>query len=101
MLFVARVSPLAKQFKPVELDPAVIAGSRIHFADINHLSEIPNWKWQIDDAKHYLGSTDEKYDLVIMDVPAPLTIQEGLLHSVEFSWLLKARLKPQGVISVS
>jgi len=101
MQSVARVSPLAKHVKTVELDPAVIAGSRIHFAHINHLSEIQNWQWQIDDAKHYLGSTDEKYDLVIMDVPAPLTIQEGLLHSVEFYRLVKARLKPQGIISVS
>ena len=36
-----------------------------------------------------------------MDLPAPFTIQVGLLHSVEFYELVKAHLAPGGIISVS
>ena len=52
-------------------------------------------------AKQFLGETDKRFDLIIMDVPAPSTIQLGLLHSVDFYRLAQKRLTPQGLISVS
>ena len=46
-------------------------------------------------------SKRDDYDLIIMDVPAPSTIQLGLLHSVDFYRVAQKRLAPQGLISVS
>lgn len=98
---VGNVSRYCKRVTTVELDRAVINASRIHFADVNHLDQMRNWELVIDDAKHFLGSTDRTFDLIIMDVPAPFAVQTGLLHSVEFYALAKSRLRPNGVLSVS
>lgn len=95
------ISRFAGEVTTVELDPAMIAGSLKHFADLNQIDRIDNWRLFIKDGKQFLGKTDEVYDLIVVDVPAPLTIQVGLLHSVEFYTLAKSRLSPEGVISVS
>jgi len=95
------VAPLAGHVDVVEIDQAIVDGSRRFLNHINRLETIPNWSLTIEDAKNYLGSTDKTYDLIIVDVPAPLTIQVGLLHSVEFYSLARTRLKPNGVLSIS
>jgi len=95
------VSPLAGWVDIVELDGAVPRGSMRHMADINLHDRTDNWRLIIQDAKKFLGEKGTKYDLIIMDVPAPLNIQVGLLHSVEFYKLARGRLSPGGIISVS
>lgn len=94
-------SEFGQQVTTCELDGAVIAGSRQWFPDVNRLNKISNWTLVTADAKHFLGETDKRFDLIIMDVPAPTTIQLGLLHSVDFYRLAQQRLTPQGLISVS
>ena len=44
--------------------------------------------------------SEDRYDLIIMDVPSPLTIQEAFLHTVEFYQLAQSRLNERGVIAV-
>jgi len=39
-------------------------------------------------------------DLIIMDVPSPLTVQEAYLHTKEFYGLAKEKLAENGVIAV-
>ena len=94
-------SEFAQHVTTCELDNAVIEGSRRWLADVNHLDEIKNWTLHIADAKYFLGQTDKRFDLIMMDVPAPSTIQLGLLHSVDFYRLAQKRLTPHGLISVS
>ncbi len=101
MASVSLASPYAKHVTTVEIDPVVAELSQRHFGAINHLDTVPNWTLVIDDAKHFFGNNDLRYDLISMDVPAPFTIQEGTLHSVEYYGLLKQHLTPQGVVSVS
>lgn len=102
MSSVSHVAPYAVSIETVEIDQAVAIAGRDFFSNYNHLSNVPNWSLVIDDAKHYLGSHPEKkYDLVIMDVPAPTTIQEALLHSREFYALVGKHLTEQGIVSVS
>lgn len=98
---VRHVAPLAGHVTTVELDAAVIHGSRTHLADVNQLAQVTNWTCVIDDAKQYLGRTEKKFDLIVMDVPVPSTIQLALLHSVEFYRLARSRLHEQGVLAVS
>jgi predicted membrane-bound spermidine synthase len=40
------------------------------------------------------------FDLIIMDIPSPLSIQEAILHTKEFYKLAKLRLTEKGVIAV-
>lgn len=102
MSSVHHVAPYATSIQVVELDRAVAAAGRWFFAKFNHLDEVHHWTLAIDDAKHFLGShPEERYDLVIMDVPAPVTIQEAMLHSKEFYSLVNNRLSEHGVISIS
>jgi len=53
------------------------------------------------DAMKYLDETDEKFDVVIIDLPEPL--EEGpayLLYTSEFYQGLRDRLTPEGVVSL-
>lgn len=98
---VGYVSEFAGHVTTCELDQAVIEGSRRYLADVNRLADVTNWTLHINDAKQFLGSTDQRFDLIVMDVPLPSTIQLGILHSVDFYRLARSRLTPHGVISVS
>ncbi|MBI4666740.1 MAG: hypothetical protein HY751_10070 [Nitrospinae bacterium] len=101
MQSVAYASATAQRVTTVEIDPAVIAASRKYFADINRVDKLPGWNLVIDDGKHYLASATGKFDLIIVDIPAPYTIQTGLLYSEEFMRLAKERLNPGGALSIS
>ncbi len=101
MSSVALAAPYAGNITTVELDPVVAELSQRYFGDINHLQKLSNWTLVIDDAKHYFGISQSRYDLITMDVPAPFTVQEGALHTVEYYALLKQHLSPDGIVSVS
>lgn len=101
MASVALASPYARQITTVELDPVVADLSQKYFGAINHLDQVHNWTLIIDDAKHFFRNRDVHYDLIAMDVPAPFTLQEAALHSVEYYALLKRHLTANGVVSVS
>ncbi len=95
------VAGYAGHLTTVELDPVVLNASRVYFADVNHVNTLTNWSPVIDDAKHFFANTAEKYDLVTMNVPAPLTAQSATLYSSAFYASVKARLNPRGVLAVS
>jgi spermidine synthase len=55
----------------------------------------------ISDARRYLQETDDRFDVVIIDLVEPL--EEGpacLLYTQEFYQLIKERLNPGGIMSV-
>ena len=95
------VAPFASRITTVEIDPVVIEAGRRFFADYNRLEEVQEkWHLVIDDAKHFLSRTDDRFDLVIVDIPAPWYVQTGLLFTREFYGLAATRLNPGGMISV-
>ena len=97
---VQRVHPYSGQVTSVELDGGVLeAGSR-HFTPPDELAGLEGWELHVDDGKHFLRSSSEVYDLVVMDVPSPLTIQEAYLHTVEFYRLARERMSESGVVAV-
>ncbi|MFQ6607410.1 MAG: hypothetical protein ACE5EE_02610 [Fidelibacterota bacterium] len=95
------IGSVANHLRIVDIDNAVPKGSQLYFKYTNHIDEYDNWVLTIDDAKSFLSKTEEYYDLITVDIPAPLQIQTALLHSVEFYQIAKKRLTPQGVISIS
>ncbi|PIQ98118.1 MAG: hypothetical protein COV67_00625 [Nitrospinae bacterium CG11_big_fil_rev_8_21_14_0_20_56_8] len=97
---VGDVAALSRNVVSVELDPGVLlAGSRF-FTPPESLTQLANWNLVVDDGKHFLKTTEKKFDLIIMDVPSPLTIQEACLHTVEFYKLAREKITPSGVIAV-
>ena len=97
---VPRVYPHARAVTSVELDGGVLEAGRRFFADTQALQGLDRWQLHVDDGKHFLGQSDERFDLIVMDVPSPITIQEAYLHTEEFYRLAGERLTERGVIAV-
>lgn len=97
---VPKVYPHSKFVQSVELDSGVLLAGQKFFTPKEDLMGLDRWNLIIDDGKHFLKTTDDRFDLIIMDIPSPLTIQEAILHTKEFYQLAKSRLTERGVIAV-
>jgi len=97
---VSKVYPHTKFVQSVELDSGVLLAGQKFFTPMEDLKGLDRWNLIIDDGKHFLRTTDDMFDLIIMDIPSPLTIQEAILHTKEFYQLAKSRLTEKGVIAV-
>ncbi len=97
---VRRVYPHSGAVTSVELDGGVLEAGRRHFTSPESLASFDRWRLFVDDGKHFLRDHNERYDLIIVDVPSPLTIQEAYLHSKEFYALCRDHLTERGVLSV-
>ncbi len=97
---VPKVYPHSGKVTSVELDGGVLEAGKRHFTSPETLQGLDRWQLHVDDGKHFLRKSTEFYDLVVVDVPSPLTIQEAYLHSMEFYQLVKERLTEKGVIAV-
>jgi spermidine synthase len=98
---VQRVSPYADKITVVEIDPLVVEAARAAWLELTRLDELTNYEIVVDDAKHYLRSSKETFDLIIDDVSAPYYLGTMLMHSVELYELVKTRLKPEGIFAES
>ncbi len=97
---VSKVYPYTKKLTSVELDPGVLKAGQKYFTPPETLEGLDRWNLTIDDGKHFLKTSKEKFDLVIMDIPSPLTVQEAILHTAEFYSLVRSRMDEDGVIAV-
>jgi spermidine synthase len=52
----------------------------------------------VDDAKHFIANSTDKYDLIVTDTPAALTLQTATLYSSQFYHTIAEHLTPQGVL---
>ncbi len=98
---VATASPVSASVTTVEIDAGVLMGARTWLADKNRLDQATNWTPIIADAKRFVAITDQRYDVIVMDIPAPLSIQVGLLYTEDFFRLVRSRLAPGGILSVT
>ncbi len=85
----------------VEIDPMVIDASVRYFDAVNWMSRLTNRTIIVDDARHYIANTDERYDFVATDTPAAFTIQTATLYSEPFFAQVAERLNPGGVFVVN
>ena len=83
----------------VELIPSVKQAFGFYHADASQVLRNPNGQVIIDDGRRYLARTREKFDVIIIDPPPPAEAAgSSLLYSEEFYELVKARLKPDGIV---
>ncbi|MCK4304825.1 MAG: fused MFS/spermidine synthase, partial [Candidatus Eisenbacteria sp.] len=84
----------------VELLPEVIRGGK-YFAEYNyHAMDNPKIDIIRDDARAYLETTDETYDIIVTDCFISAITGTAALYSLEYFKLCARRLKPGGFMSV-
>jgi spermidine synthase len=97
---VGRMGEVAASIHIVDIDEGVFAASHTYFGAFNHLDALHNWSFEADDAKHFLATTSEVFDLVVDDIPPAKTRQVALTYTREFFALVRARLGPRGIFSL-
>lgn len=97
---VPELAALSGELHSVELDPAVVALGTSWFTDPKTLADLPHWQLHLADGKTFLAATDLRFDLIVVDLPSPLTLGEAYLHTREFYALCRARMNPGGVLAV-
>ncbi|MFQ5852501.1 MAG: fused MFS/spermidine synthase, partial [Candidatus Binatia bacterium] len=88
-----------EQMVIAEIEPAVIEASH-YFDGVNHRPlEDPRVRLVLDDARHYLGLTDERFDVVISEPSNPWMSGPSRLFTREFFKLGKEHLTPNGIFA--
>ena len=94
--------PAVERLDYVELDPAILRIGRKYFPKI--------WRAMTGDKRVHIHRTDgrlflarigEKYDVIIVDLPDPLSAQLNRFYTTEFFRLVAAHLSARGVFAFS
>ena len=95
------IDPAVDQETIAELEPLVPQVVSTYFADHNFdVVRNPKVRVQIDDARHFVLTTDQKFDAVTSDPFDPWVKGAANLYTREFFELVKQRLNPGGVVTV-
>ncbi len=95
------INPMVQRVTIAEIEPLVPEFVAEHFGEHNYnVVRNPKVKVAIDDARHFLLTTDEMYDAITSDPFDPWVKGAATLYTREFFQLAKRHLKPGGVITV-
>jgi len=90
-----------KDITLVDLDPMMTDLARTHpvLSELN-MGSLEHEKVRVinDDAYKYLEKSDQYFDIIIIDLPDPKTIELSRLYSFEFYKLCHRQLRPNGLI---
>jgi len=95
------VDPLVKGETIAEIEPLVPQVVSKYFADYNfNVVKNPKTRVHLDDARHYLQTTDEKFDAITSDPLDPWVKGAATLYTREFFAEVKEHLNPGGVVTL-
>lgn len=95
------ISPLVERVTIAEIEPLVPQVASKYFGEFNYnVIKSPKVHVQIDDARHFLGTTEEKFDAITSDPFDPWVKGAANLYTKEFWELAKSHLNPGGVVTV-
>jgi len=95
------VDPLVKNQTIAEIEPLVPNVVSKYFGEHNfHVVDNPKVHIHLDDARHYLLTTDEKFDAVTSDPLDPWVKGAATLYTREFFDVVKNHLNPGGVVTL-
>jgi spermidine synthase len=95
------IDPAVKKLTIAEIEPLVPSVVSKYFSDHNFsVVTNPKTRIHIDDARHYLMTTDEQFDAITSDPLDPWVKGAAMLYSREFFETVKKRLKPGGVVTL-
>jgi len=82
----------------VEIEPAVYEASRF-FLEVNHgPMDLTRHRRIVGDARHYLATNDEQYDVITSEPSNPWMSGVAPLFTKEFFGLARTRIRPGGVM---
>ncbi len=95
------IGPDVKRMTIAEIEPLVPASVAEWFGEHNYnVVKNPKVDIHIDDARHYLLTTREKFDAITSDPLDPWVKGAATLYTREFFDLVKSRLNPGGVVTL-
>lgn len=95
------IDPMVEHQTIAEIEPLVPRVVSQYFGNENfHVVDNPKVHVQIDDARHFVLTTKEKFDAITSDPFDPWVKGAATLYTQEFFQLAKERLNPGGVVTV-
>jgi spermidine synthase len=92
------VHPEVKRIVICEIEPAVVPAASRYFSQENH-DVLADSRVQFinDDARHFLATTDEKFDIITSDPIHPWVRGNSVLFSQEYYAIVKDKLNRGGI----
>jgi len=95
------IDPTLKQETIAEIEPLVPRFVGEYFSEHNFgVVKNPKVRIHIDDARHFLFTTNEKFDAITSDPLDPWVKGAAMLYTREFFELAKTRLNPGGIMTL-
>jgi spermidine synthase len=95
------IGPDVQRMTIAEIEPLVPASVSKYFGDHNYnVVDNPKVTIHIDDARHFLLTTDQKFDAITSDPLDPWVKGAATLYTIEFFELVKRHLNPGGVVTL-
>ena len=95
------VDPMVKNQTIAEIEPLVPYVVSKYFGEHNfHVVDNPKVHIHLDDARHYLLTTNEKFDAITSDPLDPWVKGAATLYTREFFEVVKNHLNPGGVVTL-
>lgn len=93
--------PSVEEIVLCEMEKCVIEASRENFADFNYgVLKDPRTRIVHDDARHFLATTRETFDIITTDPIHPWVKGAATLYTAEFFQLCKSHLGPDGIVTL-
>jgi len=95
------VDPAVERVVVAEIEPLVPHAAALHFAAHNFgVVTSPKVELRIDDGRHFLATTAERFDVITSDPLDPWVKGAAALYTREFWQLARERLNDGGVVTV-
>ncbi len=89
--------PEVQRTTVLELIPEVVDAARMLSAGNGGVVDHPKVDVRVDDARHYLATTDRQFDVIVADLFVPWESSTGYLYAVEHYQAAQQRLRPGGI----
>jgi spermidine synthase len=95
------IDPVVEHQTIAEIEPLVPKVVAKYFGEHNfRVVDNPKVHIRIDDARHYLLTTNEKFDAITSDPLDPWVKGAAMLYTEEFFELVKSKLNPGGAVTL-
>src|SRR5207245_283217 len=95
------IDPRVERVTIVEIEPLVPQAASTYFSEYNFdVIRNPKVQVRIDDGRHYLLTTPDRFDAITVDPLDPWVKGAANLYTREFLEIMKQRLNPGGVVTM-
>ena len=94
------IHPEVERVVICEIERTVPASARRYFAEENHhVFDDPRVQLVYDDARHFLQTTSERFDVITTDPIHPWVRGAATLYSLEYLQIAREHLNPGGIVT--